>query len=84
MGEKALVEGLINDSVNLVRNLDTSNAAPTFVAWYFYEDADEWRLLIAGPEFDHLLPKTKLWRTKRFQRQFLQQTCSRYRFPSSS
>lgn len=57
MGEKALVEGLINDSINLVRYLDNSNAAPTFVAWYFYEDADEWRLLIAGPEFDHLLPK---------------------------
>jgi len=25
--------------------------------WYFYDDADEWRLLLAGPAFDALLPK---------------------------
>jgi len=29
------------------------------VVWYFYEDADEWRLLIAGPELDKLLPKNE-------------------------
>lgn len=56
MGEKALVEGLLNDSVELVRKMDVSNAAPTLAVWYFYEDADEWRLLIAGPIFDQLLP----------------------------
>ena len=57
MGEKALVEGLFEDSVELVRKLDASSAAPSLAAWYFYEDADQWRLLIAGPVFDQLLPK---------------------------
>lgn len=57
MGEKALVEGLINDSITLVRKLDSNKVAPTLVVWYFYEDADVWRLLIAGPAFNQLLPK---------------------------
>ena len=57
MVEKALVEGLITDSIELVKNLDQSNCNPTLVVWYFYEDADEWRLLIAGPHFDQYLPK---------------------------
>jgi hypothetical protein len=57
MGEKSLVEGLITDSIQLVKNLDQSKSNPSLVVWYFYEDADEWRLLIAGPEFDQLLPK---------------------------
>lgn len=57
MGEKSLVEGLITDSIQLVKNLDQSKNNPSLVVWYFYEDADEWRLLIAGQTFDQLLPK---------------------------
>jgi hypothetical protein len=57
MGEKALVESLLEDSIALVRALDASEAAPKLAAWYFYEDAGEWRLLIAGETFDQLLPK---------------------------
>jgi hypothetical protein len=57
MGEKSLVEGLITDSIQLVKNLDQSKSSPSLVVWYFYEDADEWRLLIAGQAFDKLLPK---------------------------
>lgn len=59
MGEKTLVEGLVTDAIELVKNLDHSGASPALVAWYFYEDADEWRLLIAGPEFDKFLPKNE-------------------------
>ena len=59
MGEKALVEGLVIDAVELIKKLDRFGANPALVAWYFYEDADEWRLLIAGPEFDKYLPKNE-------------------------
>lgn len=57
MGEKALVEGLINDAVVLIQKLDEVEISPTFVAWYYYDDADEWRLLIASPTLDPLLQK---------------------------
>ena len=55
MGEKALVEGQISDATELIRRLDEKGASPTFAAWYFYDDADDWRFLIAGPAFDSLL-----------------------------
>jgi len=57
MGEKTLVEGLISDSIELVKTLDKLKNNPSFVVWYFYEDAEEWRLLMAGPTFDKYLPK---------------------------
>lgn len=57
MGEKALVEGQISDGIELVKNLDARKASPTFAAWYFYEDAEDWRFLLAGPAFDALLPQ---------------------------
>lgn len=57
MGEKALVESQIADAVALIQKLDSDNAAPTFAVWYFYDDAAEWRLILAGPTFDALLPK---------------------------
>jgi hypothetical protein len=57
MGEKALVEGQIADAIQLTQKLDAEGNFPSLVAWYYYEDADEWRLLIAGPTFDALLPK---------------------------
>lgn len=59
MGEKALVEGIITDTIELTKKLDKDGVNPTFVLWYFYEDADEWRLLIGGPELDKLLPKNE-------------------------
>ncbi len=57
MGQEALVEGQIADAVALIRKLDSAGLSPTLAAWYFYDDADEWRLLLAGPAFDALLPK---------------------------
>jgi hypothetical protein len=56
MVEKALVESEIAESAALIRALDTKNDAPTFAVWYFFDDADEWRLMLAGPTFDPLLP----------------------------
>ena len=57
MGEKALVESLISDAVALITKLDETGISPTFAAWYYYDDADEWRLLIASPALDPLMQK---------------------------
>ncbi|MFT6341007.1 MAG: hypothetical protein ACJAUN_001648 [Alcanivorax sp.] len=57
MGEKPLVEGLVEDSISLVRSLDSAGESPGLVAWYYYEDAGDWRLILAGKCFDKFLPK---------------------------
>lgn len=57
MGEKTLVEGLIDEAIALVKKLDETATPTTFAAWYYYDDADEWRLLIASTALDTLLPK---------------------------
>jgi hypothetical protein len=57
MGEKPLVKNQLDDSVRLIQKLDLDGNSPTNVVWYLYEDIEEWRLLIAGPVFDALLPK---------------------------
>jgi len=59
MGEKTLVDELVEDSIKLIRQLDASGMAPGLVVWYFYEDADEWRLLIAGHAYDELIKKNE-------------------------
>ena len=57
MGETALVEAKVSDSIQLIQKLDVLQKNPTTAAWYYYDDADEWRFLLAGPAFDALLPK---------------------------
>ncbi|MFQ2706695.1 hypothetical protein ACK3ZA_07430 [Aeromonas caviae] len=57
MGEKPLVDGLIFDSFAFILGLDALDSSPSLAVWYFYEDADDWRLIIAGPNFDKFLPK---------------------------
>jgi hypothetical protein len=57
MGEEALVESQVADAVALIQKLDSDGAAPTVAVWYYYDDAAEWRLILAGPTFDALLPK---------------------------
>ena len=57
MGEKALVENQIADAIKLIQKLDADGRAPSLAAWYYYDDADEWRLLIAGSTFDVSRPK---------------------------
>jgi hypothetical protein len=57
MAAETLVESLITDSIELVRQLDTQGDSPTNALWYFYSDIEDWLLLIAGPSFDILLPQ---------------------------
>lgn len=57
MGEEALVESQISDSISLIESLERHGDKPSVVIWYYFPDADEWRLLLAGPSFDALLPK---------------------------
>jgi hypothetical protein len=56
MVEELLVESEIADSVTLVKTLDRRGDAPSIVVWHYFSDAEEWRLLVAGPTFDSLLP----------------------------
>jgi hypothetical protein len=57
MGEKTLVESQITDSIALIEQLDSSEYLPSLAVWYYYDDVDEWRLIIAGQKFDEYLPK---------------------------
>ena len=57
MGESALVDSGVLDAVELIKKLDENGRPPTLAAWYYYDDADEWRLLLASPELDQLLVK---------------------------
>jgi len=57
MAENALVEGLIEDSIELVKELDKGKYKPSKVIWYYYDDVDSWRLIIVNNEIDKLLPK---------------------------
>ena len=57
MVEEALVESAVTDSVKLVEELDKQGDTPSNVLWYFFSDAEVWRLLVAGKSFDTLLPK---------------------------
>lgn len=57
MGEEALVESQITDTIALVKTLENQGDKPSSVVWYYFPDADEWRLILAGPTFDALLPK---------------------------
>ena len=57
MGEETLVESQISDSIALVKNLENQGNKPSAVVWYYFPDAGEWRLLLAGSTFDSLLPK---------------------------
>lgn len=57
MAEEALVESSVTDSVKLVEQLDKQGDTPSNVLWYFFSDAEVWRLLVAGRPFDSLLPK---------------------------
>jgi hypothetical protein len=60
MGDKALVENQIADAIKLIQKLDADGRAPSLAAWYYYDDADEWRLLIAGSTFDVSSPKDEV------------------------
>lgn len=57
MGEKTLVESQIADSIELIKHLDSSGYQLSLGVWYYYDDVDEWRLIIVGENFDKQLPQ---------------------------
>lgn len=57
MDKSSLVEAKIDAAAELVRQLDAAGLPPKFAAWYFYDDANEWRFLLASPAIDPFLPK---------------------------
>lgn len=57
MGEEALVDSKVTDTAALIRALESHNHRPTMAVWHYFTDANDWRLLIAGPSFDPMLPK---------------------------
>jgi hypothetical protein len=59
MAETALVKGLIQDSIQLVQQLDVGQYKPSKVVWYYYDDVDTWRLIVVSGEFDKMLPKNE-------------------------
>lgn len=48
MAEEILVESLVIDSMKLVEELDKQGDTPTNVLWYYFSDAEDWGLLVAG------------------------------------
>ena len=56
MADEALVESLVLESVKFVEELDAQGDPPSNALWHYSSDAEEWRLLVAGPTFDGLLP----------------------------
>lgn len=59
MGEITLVESRVIDAIKLVEALDKNGISPSLVAWYFYDDVDEWRLLVAGVSLEKHLPNSE-------------------------
>ena len=57
MGEEALVESQISDSVLLIKSLEDDGDKLSTAIWYFFPDVGEWRLLLASQSFDALLPR---------------------------
>lgn len=55
MVKKALVETKLEDVRSLVEVLDKSDLKPELVAWYYYDDLDDWRLVLAGVNVDNYL-----------------------------
>lgn len=52
MAEEALVSRKIKDSITLARHLDQQGDETDLVAWCWFDDDHEWRLLLAGPTLD--------------------------------
>ncbi|MDG6773421.1 hypothetical protein QCB45_03675 [Thiomicrorhabdus sp. ZW0627] len=57
MAETALVESIVEDSIELIKELDNGVYKPSKVIWYYYDDVNSWRLIIVNNEIDKLLPK---------------------------
>lgn len=56
MAEKTLVDTQLVDSQNLVKALDLGALKPSLAAWYYYDDIEDWRLILCGKDIDSFLP----------------------------
>lgn len=57
MGEESLVSEQESETFKFLDILDAGKYKPSMVIWHFFVDENRWRLLLAGPSFDKLLPK---------------------------
>lgn len=44
------------ESQQLLRELDEAGIKPELVVWYYYDDIDDWRLILCGKNIDGYLP----------------------------
>ncbi|PTU49277.1 hypothetical protein DBB42_26290 [Pseudomonas plecoglossicida] len=56
MAEKPLVDGSFEASVQLLQELDKGELKPELVAWFYYDDVEDWRLLLCGKKINEYLP----------------------------
>jgi hypothetical protein len=50
--KEALLDRHIDAGAAIVSELDRRNQHVTSALWYYYPDAEEWRLLLASPSFE--------------------------------
>lgn len=56
MAQKPLVDGSFEASVQLLRELDKGELKPELAAWFYYDDVEDWRLLLCGKKINEYLP----------------------------
>jgi hypothetical protein len=54
MAKETLVNEYIDEAINLISELDNNNFIIDSALWFYFLDADEWRLLIATPLVDKI------------------------------
>lgn len=54
MAKETLVDEYVDEAINLISTLDNSSFTIDSALWFYFIDADEWRLLIATPIVDKI------------------------------
>jgi hypothetical protein len=75
MAEKTLVDSQVIDSQRLLRALDVSGMMPELVVWYYYDDIDDWRLILCGKNIDGYLPAKEALAYKAVAEQLTKLNC---------
>jgi hypothetical protein len=58
MAKEILVNEYIDEAINLIAELDNSGFIIDSALWYYFGEAEEWRLIIATPNVDKDGPLT--------------------------
>ncbi|MDH1101126.1 hypothetical protein N5C37_08385 [Pseudomonas mosselii] len=56
MDQKPLVNGSFEASVQLLKELDKTELKPEMAAWFYYDDVEDWRLILSGKKINEFLP----------------------------